>query len=163
MYATIKAQGGIAHGISTIQVGVPQRAFISTDRIYTQRHVVDVGKGKKVSGDLVVAVDLEFCINPKVIDKSSKLDRDVEGCLSNVGYYGIVARPVEIEVEYTNMLGERVRRTMTGDNARGFLHEMDHLDGILYTDHIKDKTEYFTEDQMLDYTTNFGRLLPKWK
>lgn len=72
-------------------------------------------------------------INP-VITKSSGSETDYEGCLSYVMHEGLVKRPKKVTVEALDENG--VKRTYKGEGllARCFCHEIDHLDGIMYTD-----------------------------
>lgn len=73
-------------------------------------------------------------INPKVIKASKETAKDYEGCLSYVGYEGLVERPVKMVVEALNEDGKKLRYTVEDFMARVFCHEMDHLDGIVYMD-----------------------------
>lgn len=72
-------------------------------------------------------------VNPVLISSSGSC-KDNEGCLSVPGFRGIVERPQFIEVEYFDRSGEKHRVQAEGYFARVFLHEMDHLDGILFAD-----------------------------
>ena len=71
-------------------------------------------------------------INPKVVKASNETDRDYEGCLSYVGYEGLVERPVKMVVEALNEEGKLIKYEVEDFMARVFCHEMDHLEGILY-------------------------------
>jgi len=71
-------------------------------------------------------------INPKVVKVSKETDRDYEGCLSYVGYEGVVERPVKMVVEALNEEGKLIKYEVEDFMARVFCHEMDHLEGILY-------------------------------
>jgi len=66
-------------------------------------------------------------INPEIIDRKGN-QQEIEGCLSLPGKWGVTDRA-------TNRHGEEYTVTGTGLAARAFCHEIDHLDGILYTDH----------------------------
>lgn len=72
-------------------------------------------------------------INPRVVTASENTDTDWEGCLSIPGYVGRVMRPARIEVEYLDRQGQPVGESLDGFAARVFLHELDHLQGVLYT------------------------------
>ena len=72
-------------------------------------------------------------VNPKLV-KSKGRCVDNEGCLSVEGFRGLVARPEVIDIEYFNRHGEKQTLHAEGYFARVFLHEMDHLDGILFAD-----------------------------
>jgi len=87
-------------------------------------------------------------INPEIIkiDKSphsAKAPRGkeskkeiLEGCLSLPYYYGPLKRAAKITVKYLNGKGEEVTETFEGFNAQIILHEIDHLEGILFVDHL---------------------------
>lgn len=72
-------------------------------------------------------------VNPVLVSSSGKCV-DNEGCLSVVGFRGLVERPQIIDVEYFDRNGEKKSIHAEGYFARVFLHEMDHLDGILFVD-----------------------------
>lgn len=69
-------------------------------------------------------------INPQVVWRIEHTERDIEGCLSFPGSRVSVARPVEIEVTYTDERGNFHQRRLHYRTARIFLHEFDHLQGI---------------------------------
>lgn len=72
-------------------------------------------------------------VNP-VLKKSKGKCVDNEGCLSVQGFRGLVERPEEIDIEYFDRNGKKHKQHAEGYFARVFLHEMDHLDGILFCD-----------------------------
>ena len=82
-------------------------------------------------------------INPVVIKTEGKIIEDYEGCLSVPNIYGKVGRPYKARIKAVTENGEEVRLKATGFLARTLLHEIDHLDGILFIDHIKDQTDAF--------------------
>lgn len=71
-------------------------------------------------------------VNP-VLKSASGEQRGLEGCLSVPKKYGTVTRPMKITVEAYDRYGELHKYKVKGFTARAFLHEMDHLDGIVYT------------------------------
>jgi len=78
-------------------------------------------------------------INPEIIKASDQEDVGLEGCLSLPGWYGEVPRAAWVTVEYTDLNGRRQRiRRATGLLGRALQHEIDHLDGILFTERIRD-------------------------
>ena len=82
-------------------------------------------------------------INPVVIKTEGKIIEDYEGCLSVPSSYGKVGRPYKARIKAVTENGEEVRLKATGFLARTLLHEIDHLDGVLFIDHIKDQTDAF--------------------
>lgn len=78
----------------------------------------------------------EVMINPEIISINSDMEVDEEGCLSLPGVKGNVARASKITVSYQNIQGKKMRITAQGFNARVILHEIDHLDGVLFIDKL---------------------------
>ena len=110
MKDTMYKQEGV--GLAAVQVGILKRVV-----------VVDVGDG------------LLELINPEIIETSGEVC-DVEGCLSVPGESGNVIRPEYVKIKAQNREGVWRRYEGTGLKARCFCHEIDHLDGILYTDKV---------------------------
>ena len=77
-------------------------------------------------------------INPEVIKTEGKIIEDYEGCLSVPNIYGMVPRASKVKVKALLEDGTEVRIKATDELARTLLHEIDHLDGILFIDHIRD-------------------------
>ncbi|MGD1918153.1 MAG: peptide deformylase [Pleurocapsa sp.] len=86
-------------------------------------------------------------INPRILNHSIETAKDWEGCLSVPNVRGLVPRYKKIEVEYTTREGETKQEILTDFVARIFQHELDHLDGIVFTDRIKNKADLYTEEQ----------------
>lgn len=82
-------------------------------------------------------------INPEVIRTEGKEKTDFEGCLSVPEIYGKVPRAAKVKVKAKLEDGSEVRIKATGDLARTLLHEIDHLNGVLFIDHIRDKEKAF--------------------
>lgn len=85
-------------------------------------------------------------INP-VITHASGEQTGTEGCLSYPGYIGVVKRAQKVVVETMNRLGETVTMEAEGYLALCIQHEVDHLDGILYIDHIEGDYLYQEDTQ----------------
>jgi len=83
-------------------------------------------------------------INPDITDHSYETEYGEEGCLSIPGKWGQVQRYKDIVVRYKNEKNEKRLLKLEGFNARIVQHEIDHLDGILFTDYLK------TEDNILN-------------
>jgi len=77
-----------------------------------------------------------FVINPKITKKSEEMQECEEGCLSVPNQYAKVVRPAAITVEYQDKTGKKVVADLDGFMAVVFQHEIDHLDGVLYIDHL---------------------------
>ena len=104
-------------GLAAPQVGVRKRIA-----------VVDVGEGPVV------------LINPEVVSSEGEQTGN-EGCLSVPGKCGVVTRPMKVVVKTRNLNFEWEEIEGEGLFARAMLHEMDHLDGILYVDKVEGEIE----------------------
>lgn len=99
-------------------------------------------------------------LNPEVIKTEGKVVEDYEGCLSVPTIYGKVPRPTKARIKAQLEDGTEVRLKATDFLARTILHEIDHLNGILFIDHIKDNPQAFyqLDDKgdlvPLDYATH---------
>lgn len=82
-------------------------------------------------------------INPEIVKYEGELISDYEGCLSVGGVYGKVPRYSKIRVKALDLEGNEVRFKADGFLARVIQHEVDHTNGVLFIDHIKDQTEAF--------------------
>ncbi|MBR5956022.1 MAG: peptide deformylase [Bacteroidales bacterium] len=85
---------------------------------------------------------MELYANPVILSRSEAVVDGEEGCLSIPGLRGSVSRSVSIEISYTSLeTFQTVTETVEGYTARIFQHECDHLDGILFIDRIKSRSE----------------------
>lgn len=90
--------------------------------------------------------ELFVLINPVIVWSSLRQVKGVEGCLSIPGYLGEVERSQAVHVQATDRHGRRYRLRLSSWDARIFQHEIDHLDGVLYTDKLTDPANYWTEE-----------------
>lgn len=120
MIETMRYENGI--GLASPQVGILKRLI-----------VIDIGE------EPIVA------INPVIENEEGNIE-DIEGCLSVPDLRGKVDRPESIKVKYMNQLGEEINVSVEGYVARVFCHEIDHLNGILYTDKANEVFDYVPED-----------------
>jgi peptide deformylase len=104
--------------------------------------------------------DFSVFINPEITKYEGVIEEDFEGCLSVKDVYGKVPRHTKVRVKAMDADGKAVRVTAEGFLARVFQHEIDHTNGILFIDHIKDNPDAFyqlMEDgklKALDYEEN---------
>ncbi len=84
-------------------------------------------------------------INPEVIKTEGRRQKDHEGCLSVPKTYGLVSRPEKAKIKAMLEDGTEVRIKTAGSLTRVLLHEIDHLNGILFIDHIKNDPKAFFE------------------
>ena len=109
MAETLKLSGGI--GIAAVQVGVLKRVIIAVDN--NENNVV--------------------IINPEIIEKSGEQESH-EGCLSVRNIHGVVIRPAFVKVKGLDVNGKEIIVIGEKRMANVLSHEIDHLDGILFTD-----------------------------
>ena len=76
------------------------------------------------------------CINPKILSTSAEVIKEGEGCLSFPALSLKIERPSWVEVEFTTENGEVKQMRLDGITARCFQHELDHLNGIKFTNHV---------------------------
>ncbi len=81
------------------------------------------------------APELLSCVNPEIVEREGEAYEE-EGCLSVPEYYARVSRSARVKVRYLDLEGNRVEREADGLLAIAFQHEIDHLDGILFIDHL---------------------------
>lgn len=99
-------------------------------------------------------------INPEIVKYEGDVVADYEGCLSIKSVYGKVPRHTKIRLKALDQDGNEIRLKAEGFLARVIQHEVDHTNGIVFIDHIKDETNaFFTLDdagelQPLDYSTH---------
>lgn len=82
-------------------------------------------------------------INPEVVKYEGTLVEDYEGCLSVNGFYGKVPRYSKVRIKALNVDGEEIRIKAEGFLARVLQHEIDHTNGIVFVDHIRDQHDAF--------------------
>jgi peptide deformylase len=88
-------------------------------------------------------------VNPRLVDHSSDVAKDWEGCLSVPGIRGLVPRYRAIEIEYTDRQGKLQRQTLTDFVARIFQHEFDHLNGKVFLDRLESVQDIITDQEYL--------------
>ncbi|MGH7218675.1 MAG: peptide deformylase [Candidatus Microsaccharimonas sp.] len=104
--------------------------------------------------------DFTTLINPEIVKYEGNLVEDYEGCLSVKSVYGKVPRYSKIRVRAINLEGQEVRFKADGFLARVIQHEIDHTNGIVFIDHIKESEQAFYrldergELEPLDYATH---------
>jgi peptide deformylase len=82
-------------------------------------------------------------INPEIVKYEGDIVADYEGCLSVGGVYGKVPRHTKVRVKALDLEGHEVRFKADGFLARVIQHEVDHTNGIVFIDHIRDQTDAF--------------------
>jgi len=113
---------------------------------------IQIGEPLKLSvvrNDFDDAKSKEFTtlVNPEIVKSSNEHVSDVEGCLSVPGIYGRVKRPLKIKVKAQDVNGDPIRLTLEGFPARVLQHEIDHMNGIIFLDHVKESSQLFNIDK----------------
>jgi peptide deformylase len=121
MVETMRAAPGV--GLAAPQVAVSERLFVAE----LEKSEENPGSGK-----------LYIVFNPEYVFRSDEMVDGVEGCLSVPGYAGEVSRHNKVVVKGLDRHGNRIRIEAEGWLARVFQHEIDHLNGVLFTDRISD-------------------------
>ncbi len=107
-------------------------------------------------------------IDPEIVKYEGDVVADYEGCLSVNGFYGRVPRHTKIRVKALNAEGDEVRFKAEGFLARVIQHEIDHTNGLVFVDHIRDTKDAFYrlddsgELQPLDYEENIANNSILW-
>jgi len=127
LFETMHAAKGV--GLAANQVGIAQRVAV-------------VDTGGEAPQPLVL-------VNPTIVHRGEETETAEEGCLSIPEIFGDVARSLSIIVEATDRSGTPFRLETSGYQARAIQHEVDHLDGVLFLDHLS--------------AVKRGLLLSKWK
>jgi len=130
MFETMNEANGI--GLAAPQIGLPIQLCV----IEIPPEIEELDDGTEVE---VAPAEQYVFFNPKIVKTSGdEVTRD-EGCLSLPGWYGYVARNSWVTVEYQDISG-KFRRLRKADGLLGWAiqHELDHLNGVLYTERIRD-------------------------
>lgn len=115
---TVRDAGGA--GLAAPQIGIPLRAIVS-----------------------VVDDKTQVVLNPEIVEESNEEIEGEEGCLSIPGWWGPVTRKERITIRGLNRNGKPIKIKSEGYEARCFQHEVDHLNGVLFIDHIKDRSKLY--------------------
>jgi peptide deformylase len=116
MLETMYAAPGI--GLAAVQIGAPVRVI-----------VMDLAKeGEKP--------EPRYFVNPEILESNAELQTYEEGCLSVPDFYDEVERPNRVKLRYLNYQGEQIEEWAEGMYAVCIQHEMDHLQGTLFIDHL---------------------------
>jgi peptide deformylase len=147
MARTMHENGGV--GLAANQVGVLRRLFTYDD-----------------PGDDDRAPSAGAVVNPVLVAAGDDAEVADEGCLSFPGLFYPVERPLQVVVRHQDVHGESHETEMVGFGARIWLHEMDHLNGVLFVDHLArhDRREAMRimreralePRDVLDVTSSFG-------
>jgi peptide deformylase len=121
MFETMYDAPGI--GLAAVQVGVPKRLL-----------VIDLQEKDEETDENIR--EPRVFINPEILEESEELAVYNEGCLSVPEQYADVARPAVIKARWLDEHGKQHEQVLDGLIATCLQHEMDHLEGILFVDHL---------------------------
>ncbi len=130
MVETMREAPGV--GLAAPQVGVSERLFVAE----LEKNEEQPGSGKTF-----------IVFNPEFVWKSEEMVEGTEGCLSIPGWAGEVNRHQKVVVKGLDRQGRRIKIEAEGWLARVFQHEIDHLDGVLFTDRITDPDKIWEIEQ----------------
>ncbi len=105
-------------GLAAIQVAVPRRVI-----------VIDIAKDEQPKNPI-------YIINPEILEVSDELRLHEEGCLSIPEIYAEIERPAKVRVRYIDSEGQSQELEAEGLLATVIQHEIDHLNGVLFIDHL---------------------------
>ncbi len=132
MVATLRQEGGI--GLAANQLGYDNQVIAIEFKENDQKHSKKTSKKR-------VEIPLTVFINPEIIEYGKALECFEEGCLSVPKIELEVERPIQIKIKYQDEKGKKIKSAPKGLLARILQHEIDHLNGILFTN--RTKTQFF--------------------
>ena len=132
MRKTLKQYG--AFGLSANQCNVRKRVFV----LGTDQFTIS-------------------CINPKVIDVDDTIVKESEGCLSYPGMFLKIDRPHSILAEFTDEYGQVKQQRLEGMTARCYLHELDHMNGVRFIEHVGDASVQVAKRKAEKFIKTFVR------
>jgi peptide deformylase len=136
MFATMAVASGV--GLAAPQVGVDLAVFV---------YDCPDAEGKQHVGHMV---------NPSIVSTAGPMDEGEEGCLSVPGPYHELARPSVATARGVDKTGRPIEVTGTGYFARCLIHETEHLQGILYIDHLPRNRRRRVLREMTPFSWNAG-------
>lgn len=127
MIETLHKVGGL--GIAAPQIGESVQII-----------VIESKGGKRGNGEKAPKIPLTVLANPEIAEYSKETEKDEEGCLSVPEIWGTVERAKSVTVKALNEKGKKVKIKARDLFARALQHEIDHINGILFTDKADLKT-----------------------
>jgi len=136
MFETMYAYRGI--GLAAIQVGEPLRVLVIDLQEVDEDAEPEVchAHGGEEHTHQPVKHDPRVFVNPQILDPAEELSTYQEGCLSLPDIYADVERPKSCRVRWQDLAGKVHEEDMEGMLATCIQHEMDHLEGVLFIDHL---------------------------
>src|SRR5579872_224474 len=123
-------------GLAAPQIGLPLQLAVIEDQAEYSRDVAPERLAERERRP----VDFHVLINPRIVERSGEQAEFYEGCLSLAGFSALVKRSSAVTVEYLNEHGAASHIEARGWYARILQHEIDHLNGQLYIDHMEPRS-----------------------
>lgn len=134
MLNTMYAEHGI--GLAAVQVGVLKRILVIDVNYKITEHDHNHNHHHHCDGIHVTDTEPHYFINPEIIEFSKETSSYNEGCLSFPGARSSITRPQKVKVKFLDYRGKEQLEEMDGLLATCIQHEIDHLNGITFVDHI---------------------------
>lgn len=129
---TFKDPEGV--GLASTQIGLDESFFVA--RLHESSQIPPSKPSQRSSRWANYKKEFSLIINPQILSYSQRTKFYFEGCLSIPNIWGEVKRHTSIKASYQDPNGHRITRTLTGIPAWIFQHEVDHLDGMLFSDRV---------------------------
>jgi len=146
MFETMQKAKGV--GLAAPQIDLSLRLFVVDADGFKEDHPETAGFK-------------EVFINPEILEYSKEEDSFNEGCLSLPEIHEDVIRSVSVTIRYTNSEGENLTRTYSGIIARIIQHEMDHIEGNVFTDRLGSLRKMLLKRKLAEIAS--GKIKPDYK
>lgn len=136
---TFKDPEGV--GLAATQVGLDESFFVA--RMHDSKHIPPASPDQRKKRWKDYGKGFSAIINPKILNTSKAIKTYFEGCLSVPTIWGQVKRHTSIKVSYQDVSGQKITKTLKGIPAWIFQHEVDHLNGTLFTQRVLEQKGKF--------------------
>ena len=134
MLETMYAAPGI--GLAAVQIGDVRRVIVMDLNDAVLEGDVEDAEADESEEAQIARRNPRYYVNPEIVWASDELFTYEEGCLSVPEYFDSVERPARVRLRYLNYAGETIEEEAEGLYAVCIQHEMDHLEGVLFIDHL---------------------------
>jgi len=134
MLETMYAAPGI--GLAAVQIGDVRRVIVMDLNDAVLEGDVEDAEPDESDEAQIARRNPRYYVNPEIVWASDELFTYEEGCLSVPEYFDSVERPARVRLRYLNYAGEMIEEEAEGLYAVCIQHEMDHLEGVLFIDHL---------------------------
>lgn len=134
MLETMYAAPGI--GLAAVQIGDTRRVIVMDLNDAVLEGDLPEAEAEESEETQLARRNPRYLVNPEILWASDELFTYEEGCLSVPEYFDSVERPARVRLRYMNYAGETIEEEAEGLYAVCIQHEMDHLEGVLFIDHL---------------------------